>query len=90
MKIVQIINKKYVDIKNKRELEKYFKKYGNLSNTELNLFPPTKEIKLKEPVYIVEMTAKEIQLVSFYLEFENRKPIMNVELKTTINKENKK
>ncbi len=86
MKIVQIINKKYVDIKNKRELEKYFKKHGNLSNTELNLFPPVKEIKLKEPVYIVEMTAKEIKLVSFYLELENRKPIMNVELKTTIKK----
>lgn len=39
------------------------------------------------PLYIVEMTPKEFQLVSFYLELEKRKPIMNVELDTKIGKE---
>lgn len=43
-----------------------------------------KEVPAKEPIYIVEMSTKEFQLVSFYLELENREPIMNVELKTQI------
>ena len=46
-----------------------------------------KSVPSKEPTYIVEMSAKEIQLVSFYLELENRKPIMNVELDAKITKE---
>ena len=41
---------------------------------------PTKMIKLKEPIYIIEMSTSEFQLVSFYLELEKRKPIMNVEI----------
>lgn len=86
MKIVHILDKEYVEITNKRELEEYFKKH-NPSELELQCFPPRKEIKLKEPKYIVEMSAKEIQLVSFYLELENRKPIMNIELDTKITKE---
>ena len=86
MRIVHIVDKKYVEIKNKRELEEYFKTHNKSSSVELEFFPPTKEIKLKEPTYLVEMSAKEIQLVSFYLELENRKPIMNIELETKIAK----
>ena len=46
-----------------------------------------KSVPSKEPTYLVEMSAKEIQLVSFYLELENRKPIMNVEIDAEIKKE---
>lgn len=48
-----------------------------------------KIVPMKEPTYIVEMSAREIQLVSFYLELENRKPIMNVEIDAKLKKENK-
>ena len=48
-----------------------------------------KSVPSKEPTYIVEMSAKEIQLVSFYLELENRKPILNVKIDTKLKKENK-
>ena len=48
-----------------------------------------KSVPRKEPIYIVEMSAKEIQLVSFYLELENRKAIKNIEVKAEIEKENK-
>lgn len=87
MKIVHIENKKYVEIKDKRELEEYFKRLNKPNNVELELFPPRKEIKLKEPTYIVEMSAKEFQLVSFYLELERRKPITNIELNIKTEKE---
>jgi len=33
------------------------------------------------------MTSKELQLVSFYLELEKRKPIMNVEIDAELKKE---
>ena len=45
-----------------------------------------KTIQRKEPLYIVEMSMEELQLVSFYLELEKRKPIIDV----TIKKENEK
>lgn len=39
-----------------------------------------KLVPSENPVYIVEMTNEEYQLISFYLELEKRKPIMNVKL----------
>ena len=53
------------------------------------LFLPHKTVKLKKPIYVVEMTSEELQLVSFYLELEKRKPIVNVKLDTKLGKENK-
>ena len=82
MKIVHIETKELVK-KTKEELEKDCYAPGTLVSEY-------KQVSLKEPVYVVEMNAKEIQLVSFYLELENRKPIINVSIDTEIKKENKK
>ena len=41
---------------------------------------PYRTKPLKEPVYIVEMTPKEFQLISFYIELERRNPIINTKL----------
>ena len=80
MKIVHIVDEKYVEIKNKREIEEYFKKNGKPSHIELEVFPPRKKIKLKEPIYYVEMSMEELRLVSFYLELEKRKPIIDINI----------
>ena len=84
MRIIHIETQKSVK-KTKKELEK---ELGACKN-EISkaLISEYKCVPSKEPTYIVEMSAKEIQLVSFYLELENRKPIMNVELDTKITKE---
>ena len=81
MKIVHIVTEKAIK-KSKEEIEKEQKE-----NSNLFLIDEYKRVPLKEPRYIVEMSAKEIQLVSFYLELENRKPIFNVEIDTEIKKE---
>lgn len=80
MKIIHIETQKRVK-KTKKELEEEMKK-------SLIWVDEYKIVPMKEPTYIVEMSAKEIQLVSFYLELENRKPILNVEIDTEIKKEN--
>lgn len=87
MKIVHIEWQKIV-WKTKEELQQE----KNECSTELQRIcvPPYKKVKRKEPIYIVELSAKELQLISFYLELENRKPIVNVELDTKLKKENKK
>ena len=85
MKIIDIETQKRVK-KTKKELEKDFAACGNNWRKEL-FVNEYKRVPLKEPIYIVEMSAKEIQLVSFYLELENRKPIMNVEIDTKITEE---
>ena len=84
MKIVCIENRKKVK-KTKKEIQEEL----NGRSNEF-LFSEYKYVPSEEPTYIVEMSAKEIQLVSFYLELENRKPIMNVELKTEIKKKRRK
>ena len=84
MKIVYIKTEKMVK-KSKKEIQKELSMYPNGTM----LLSDYKNVPIKEPIYVVEMSAKEIQLVSFYLELENRKPIMNVELKTEIKRENK-
>ena len=61
MKILDIRNAKYVEMSDK-EKQKYDKDHPDKYGIRLH---PTKMIKLKEPIYIVEMSAKEIQLVSF-------------------------
>lgn len=86
MKILQINNKKQVK-KSKKEILKELKTCKDeMSKILVSDF---KLVESKEPIYIVEMSAKEFQLVSFYLELENRKPILNVEIDTEIKKENK-
>lgn len=86
MKIIHIENQKRVK-KTKKELRKELDDCKN--EMSKMLISEYKSVPSKEPTYIVEMSAKEIQLVSFYLELENRKPILNVEIDTEIKKENK-
>ncbi len=73
MKIVHIITEKDEPMTEKEQQE-------YLENNPKSLFLPCKTIKLEKPIYIVEMTDDELQLVSFYLELEKRKPIINVKL----------
>lgn len=87
MKIISIETRKRVK-KTKKELRKELDDCKN--EMSKMLISEYKSVPSKEPTYIVEMSAKEIQLVSFYLELENRKPIMNVELDAKITKENDK
>lgn len=82
MTIVYIKTTKEVK-KSKREYEKEKKDNGG---NGLYLVSEYKSVELKEPMYIVEMSAKEIQVVSFYLELENRKPIVNVEIDAKLEK----
>lgn len=86
MKILKISDKKQVK-KSKKEILKELKACKDeMSKILVSDF---KLVESKEPIYIVEMSAKEFQLVSFYLELENRKPILNVEIDAEIKKENK-
>jgi len=85
MKIVYIEKQKRVK-KTKKELRKELDACKN--EMSKMLIDEYKSVPSKEPTYIVEMSAKEIQLVSFYLELENRKPILNVKIDTEIKKEN--
>lgn len=77
MKILEIETKKSV-LKTEREKAKELRE----CKTELSkiLVSDYKLVPSETPVYIVEMTSEEYQLVSFYLELEKRKPIMNVKL----------
>ena len=86
MKIVYIKTAEQIE-KTKRELEQEKRKSNNAS--EILWVDKYKTVPLKEPVYIVEMSMKELQLVSFYLELEKRKPIVNVKLETKLKQENK-
>ena len=85
MKIIHIETQKRVK-KTKQEYQKDLDACKNAMSKML--VSAYKSVPSKEPTYIVEMSAKEIQLVSFYLELENRKPIMNIELDAEITKEN--
>ena len=85
MKILQINNKKEVKKSKKEILEELKACKDKVSKSFVSDY---KFVESKEPIYIVEMSAKEFQLVSFYLELENRKPILNVEIDTEIIKEN--
>ena len=84
MKIICIETQKRV-----KKTKKEYQEELNACKNEISkmLVSEYKLVPSKEPTYIVEMSAKEIQLVSFYLELENRKPIMNIELDTKITKE---
>ena len=84
MEIVHISYEKRIK-KSKRELEK-----ERRENPKLVLISEYKSVPTKEPTYIVEMTSQEFQLVSFYLELERRKPIMNVKVDTELKKESDK
>jgi len=86
MKILQISNTKKVK-KSKKEYQKDLDDCPN--EMRKMLVSEYKSVPSEEPIYFVEMSAKEYQLVSFYLELEHRKPIMNVEIDAQIKKEKK-
>lgn len=69
--------------------DEYQNELKNYPDDFCRLVSRFKMVARKEPILIVEMTQKELQLVSFYLELENRKPIMNVEIDAEIRKERK-
>ena len=87
MKIVHIENNKRVK-KTKKELEKEKALYkGAMKNAMELVVSEYKFVPTDKPTYIVEMTMEELQLVSFYLELEKRKPIMNVKIDAKLTKE---
>ena len=85
MKIIHILDYKCVE-KPKKVIEREEKKLRE--SGKFSYVDKFKKVKTKEPTYIIEMSAKEFQLVSFYLELEHRKPIMNVKVDAKL-KENK-
>lgn len=86
MKIISIETQKMVE-KTKKELQKELD--ACINEMSKMLVSKYKRVPSKEPFYIVEMSMRELQLVSFYLELENRKPIMNVKLETRLVKGDK-
>ncbi len=82
MKIVRIRDTVTV-LKSKKEFQKDLKACKDEFGGSV-LCDRYKEVPVKEPIYFVEMSAKEFQLVNFYIELERRKPITNLELKTEI------
>ena len=87
MEIIHIETQKRVR-KTKKELRKELAACKDeMSKMLINEY---KCVPSKEPTYIVEMTSQEFQLVSFYLELEKRKPIMNVKVDTELKKESDK
>ena len=77
MKIIDIETKKRVlktEEEKMKELNECKNEISKILVSDYKLVPSEK------PIYIVEMTSEEYQLVSFYLELEKRKPIMNVKL----------
>ena len=81
MKIIHIENRKRV-LKTDEEMEEEISRCSNKMNRML--ISHYKFVPTDEPIYIVEMSIEEYQLISFYLELEKRKPIMNVKLDTKI------
>lgn len=81
MKIVHIKTEEEV-----KKTEEELKQQENNINRGLLFVSEYKTVPLKEPIYIVEMSMEELQLVSFYLELEKRKPIVNIELETMLKK----
>ena len=77
MKILHIEKEKFVP-KTKKELAKELQNCTN--EWEKSAISKEKKVQMKEPVYIVEMSMEELQLVSFYLELEKRKPIVNIDI----------
>ena len=86
MKISHILNEKWVEKPNAKLLiEKALEEQRILGVDET-----MEKVPLDEPVYVVEMTQSEYQLISFYLELEKRKSIMNVKVDTELKKESDK
>lgn len=84
MKIVNVRDTKYVK-KTKKEYQRDLDACEN--EIPKMVVSEYKEVPREEPIYYVEMSMKEFQIISFYLELENRKPIMNVEIDAEIKKE---
>ena len=83
MKITHILNEKWVKKPNAELLAEKALKERRLLGVDETM----EKVPLDEPIYVVEMTQSEYQLVSFYLELEKRKPIMNVKVDTELKKE---
>ena len=77
MKIIDVLTQKRVP-KTKKEMAKELSECKN--EIAKVLISDYKLVPSEKPTYIVEMTSEEYQLVSFYLELEKRKPIMNIKL----------
>lgn len=77
MQILHIKTTKLVK-KTKEELEEESRE--NPETRPIFFKSDLKEVPLKKPTYIVEMTMEELQLVSFYLEVEKRKPIAEIKI----------
>lgn len=78
MKIVNVIKEKFVP-KTRKEMAKDIKDCTN--ELQKKFIPKEKKVPIKEPLYIVEMSMEELRLVSFYLELEKRKPIVDIKIK---------
>lgn len=86
MKIIHIETQKRVK-KTKKELAKEMAHYKGSKEDLLGFaIDEYKSIPTDKPTYIIEMTEEELQLVSFYLELEKRKPIMNVKIDAKLKK----
>lgn len=86
MKIVHILNEKWVEKPNAKLLTEKALKERRLLGVDETM----EKVPLDEPIYVVEMAQSEYQLISFYLELEKRKPIMNVKVDTELKKESDK
>jgi len=83
MQVINVITAKRVK-KTKKELEKDL---ANCKNEMAKLLVSEyKYIPTNKPTYIVEMSTEELQLVSFYLELEKRKPIMGISVDVKLEK----
>ena len=70
MQIVHIENTKLVK-KTKKEIEKELAQYKCSKEDALGFYiNEYKSVPTNKPIYTVEMTKEELQLVSFYLELE--------------------
>lgn len=88
MKIVHIITEKRTLKPNAAKIEEQAIKEGKGYLETQGLLYDFE--KLEKPDYVVEMTSDEFQLISFYLELEKRKPIINVKLDAKLGKESDK
>ena len=86
MKIVEIVREKHILKPNAKLLMAEALKGRRLLDVDETM----EKVPLDEPFYVVKMTQSEYQLISFYLELEKRKPIMNVKVDTELKKESDK
>ena len=75
MKLVHIVKEEYVE-KTPAEIEEERRLHPKMC-----LFDSMKRVQLENSRYVIELSMEELQLVSFYLELEKRKPIIDINIK---------